>query len=101
MSDQQLLGRQQITKLFIELDDQLQQTTELHIVELAVVGGAALVLRWDLRSTYDVDFVTDNLPSDVRTVASHLANEHGLQADWLNDGAKGFTPNLTFRPTTV
>ncbi len=101
MSDHQLLNQQQITELFTEIDDQLQQTTELDLVELAVVGGAALVLRWGLRATYDVDFVTDNLPNDVRSIATRLANEQGLQADWLNDGATGFTPNLTFEPTIV
>ena len=96
MSDGRLLGQDQISELFAELDEALQRTPGIESLELGVVGGAALVMRRGLRATFDVDFVTDDVPSDVRRLASEVAERRGIQADWLNDGAKGFTPDLPF-----
>lgn len=65
--------------------------------QLAVVGGAALVLKYRARdSTKDVDAVA--LPEDrkaaVAKAARTVAEGIGLPADWLNDGAKGFMQGL-------
>ena len=60
--------------------------------EIFVVGGAAMALAYDARrATADVDAVF--LPADiVRQAARRVAEDLGLEHDWLNDGAKAFMP---------
>ena len=62
-------------------------------VELLLVGGALMVLRFDARAaTRDVDAVI-LAPREtvvVRDIARVVAQERGWPDDWLNDGAKGF-----------
>lgn len=68
---------------------------------LVVVGGAAMVLRYQARvSTKDVDafFLTPPERQATRTWATRVARELDLPADWLNDGAKGFMQGLSYGP---
>lgn len=60
--------------------------------EVFVVGGAATSLAFDNRRvTADVDAAFK--PSrQVRAAAAVVGAAHGLDPDWLNDGAKGFMP---------
>ena len=60
--------------------------------EIAVAGGAALVLLFDARqTTKDVDaYVLRPEASHVRDAAREVAKELGFPEDWLNDGAKGY-----------
>ncbi|EFO79809.1 hypothetical protein OSCT_2326 [Oscillochloris trichoides DG-6] len=72
-----------------------------HTLTLIVVGGAALVLRYQARlSTQDVDafFVTPPERRETRAWATVVARELGLPADWLNDGAKGFMQGMSYGP---
>ena len=65
--------------------------------ELAVVGGAALVLMYGARqSTKDVDaFVLGAEAGDaVHAAAGRVAVTLALPDDWLNDGAKGYVHGL-------
>lgn len=62
------------------------------IVDLAVYGGAALILAFDTRrATRDVDAVVRGAPDFLREAAAAITAEEGWSPDWLNDGAKGFT----------
>lgn len=59
--------------------------------EILITGGAfmTLVLR-SRASTKDVDMVPISDPAPLREAAANVARKHGLPADWLNDGVKGF-----------
>ncbi len=79
---------------------ELAQAKGLHI-QLTVVGGAVMVLRFDARpSTRDVDAVI-LLPREARVVrdlARQVADEHNWPEDWLNDGAKGYLVGISDGP---
>jgi hypothetical protein len=75
-----------------------------HTLTLIVVGGAALVLRYNARlATQDVDafFVTPPERHETRAWAAIVARELGLPADWLNDGAKGFMQGVSYGPLLI
>jgi hypothetical protein len=60
--------------------------------DLFIVGGAAMAVAYDARSaTTDVEAVVV-LSKEIRIAASRVAQERGLEEDWLNDGVKGFLP---------
>ena len=70
-------------------------------IQLTLVGGAVMVLRFDARpSTRDVDAVI-LLPREarlVRDLAKQVAEEHDWNEDWLNDGAKGYLVGISEGP---
>jgi len=67
-------------------------------IELAVMGGAAMVLGFSARvATMDVDAVI-LLPKNksiVRALSKTVAEEHDLPEDWLNDAAAGFLKQIS------
>ena len=70
-------------------------------VELTLVGGAVMVLRFDARpSTRDVDAVilSPREARIVRDLARQVAEEHDWPEDWLNDGAKGYLVGISKGP---
>ena len=79
---------------------ELAQAKGLH-VQLTLVGGAVMVLRFDARSsTRDVDAVI-LLPREarlVRELAKQVAEEQDWNEDWLNDGAKGYLVGISEGP---
>jgi len=60
--------------------------------DLFLVGGAAMALAYGTRrTTRDLDAIFE--PKQIiYEIAKWLADRHGLPADWLNDGVKGFLP---------
>lgn len=61
------------------------------LVEIAVYGGAALVLTLPGRvATRDIDAVFEGDAGWLRQTVAELGEEHGWPADWLNDAVKGF-----------
>jgi len=61
------------------------------VVDLAVYGGSALALAYDLRrTTKDVDAVYENDKDFIRKAVAAIAVELELPQDWLNDAVKGY-----------
>lgn len=84
-----MLDRSGIQRALEALDDELGRRA---FAELFVVGGAAMALAYDARrSTVDVD-ATFVPAAEVRQAARRVADELGLEPDWLNDGDKAFMP---------
>lgn len=94
-----LFTRQEIEEGLRRLGE-LAQTKGLQ-VELTLVGGAVMVLRYNARpSTRDVDAVI-LLPREARLVrdfARQVAEEFDWSEDWLNDGAKGYLVGISRGP---
>ena len=62
------------------------------VVEIAVSGGSALALAYDLReATKDVGavFHSENV-SAARKLIGEIAEKNNWPEDWFNDGVKGF-----------
>jgi hypothetical protein len=83
------LTRKDILRGFGKLDAMAREADK--VIELAVYGGAALALSFDMRvSTRDVDAVVRGAPDFARKCAAKVARDEGWPMDWLNDGVKGF-----------
>lgn len=89
-SASRVLGNRQLHALFDDLSNALEQRGVA--AQLFVVGGAAMALAYDSkRTTRDVDALFIPAP-EVREAAMAIADQNGLEPDWLNDGAKGLMP---------
>jgi hypothetical protein len=61
------------------------------LIEIAVYGGAAIVLAFDFRAaTKDVAVVVTGDPRPLRQLAAAVAREKGWDTDWMKDAVKGF-----------
>lgn len=86
-----MLTRELILQLFAELGAELSEDGTRG--DVFIVGGAAMAVAYDARpSTRDVDGIWH--PSqEVREAAARVAaRRDDVDADWLNDGVKGFLP---------
>ncbi len=85
-----LLDRETIAEAFTRLNRVLELRGER--ADLFLVGGAVMCLVHKARlATKDVDaWFTD--PQAVRAAARVVAEELGLEENWLNDAAKAFVP---------
>jgi len=86
-----LLTKPQIVKLLTRLGELAGQKG--YQVELLLMGGAVMVLKYEARlSTRDLDAVilSPSAVQNVRALIKQIASEQGLPEDWLNDAAKGY-----------
>ncbi len=83
-----MLGRDQVLEAFRRLSIHLAASGV--IGEIHLLGGAVMMLAFQAReATKDVDAIF--APTrEIRVAAARVAEEMGLDSDWLNDGAKGF-----------
>lgn len=90
-----MLTRGQILEAFAALNERMK--TRDTQGELALLGGAVMLLAFRARlSTKDVDAIFSPT-GEIRAAAAEVAQELGLEPDWLNDGAKGFvSPQAQF-----
>lgn len=83
------LSRKDILRGLRRLDELAKEHGK--IVDIAVYGGAALSLAFDMRvTTRDVDAVIRGARNFIRSAARQVAQEEGWPEDWINDGVKGF-----------
>jgi hypothetical protein len=84
------MTQEEIFGAFQTLNDEL--ALEGIKAEVGVVGGAAMVLAFNVRkSTRDVDAIFEPA-TKVRAAAARVAAAQHLPEDWLNDAAKGYMP---------
>lgn len=84
-----MLRREDIARALHRLDAEARQAGI--VVDLAIYGGAALALAFDLRAaTRDVDAVVHSGRDFLRRAVARIASEEGWPDDWLNEGVKGF-----------
>ncbi len=65
-------------------------------IEIIICGGAAAILAHRMkRTTADVDLVfLSYRPPDFEKIKAEVADSFGVNADWLNEGAKGYADYL-------
>lgn len=84
------LSADDIRRAFAALSAELTRSDDR--AQIAITGGAALVLLFNARqTTKDVDayFVQPD-PPRIREAVARVSRELDLPEDWLNDGAKGY-----------
>lgn len=82
------LTKKQILAALEELNQKLMKSGTT--AEICLYGGTSMVLAFNARlSTRDVDAVFKP-KGIVKRLAEEVAKEHGLPAEWMNDGVKGF-----------
>ena len=82
-------NRDTLVAAFAEIDRRALRDGK--IVEIAVYGGAAIVLTLEGRpATRSVDAAIGNDAAWLRAEVQAIAEERGWPEGWLNDGVKGF-----------
>ncbi|HLD75045.1 MAG TPA: DUF6036 family nucleotidyltransferase [Bdellovibrionota bacterium] len=83
-----MLTQEKIKQLFEELNEKLKTRGE--IGEVGIIGGAVMCLVYQSRNaTRDVDAIFK--PADlIRKLSAEIGETHQLDANWLNDAAKGY-----------
>jgi len=71
------------------------------MIELLIIGGAAMALAHGDRATLDIDVISDYLPTAYRQAAEDISHTHQIRRDWLNDAGKGFAPTMNSEPHEV
>jgi hypothetical protein len=68
-------------------------------VEIVIYGGSALLLTLNRQiNTGDVDAVFEGNKDFIRKLAAEMAEEFNWDANWLNDGVKGWLSNRDADP---
>ncbi len=84
-----MLSRDHIIDALRDIDAQSRAAGKL--IDLAIYGGAAIVLAFDLRlATRDVDAVIRSDPGYARELCRRIAEARTWPEDWLNDGVKSY-----------
>jgi len=83
-----MLTKVKIKELFEKLNGLLKENGER--AEVGIVGGTVMCLVFNARdATRDVDAIF-HPTKIVRQLAKKLAEQEGINPDWLNDGAKAY-----------
>lgn len=89
MAQDKIFDRHTLEQALYELGRRAH--AEGQTIEIAIYGGSALMLSYDWRlATKDVDAVFEVDKQTIRRLAKDIAEENDWDANWLNDGVKGF-----------
>ena len=92
-ADPKALTAERIDGLLAAVDRDLGGTPLTAPVEIVVVGGAAVAMQWNpARVTYDVDVVSEGIPTEFWGVVAGVAEAEELDDDWLNAAARVKAP---------
>ena len=87
--DPTLLHAERIGKLFQAIDAGLSGSDLRSPVEIVIVGGAAIALRWnEARTTNDIDVVSEGIPAVFWDVVEAVGRVEGLDTGWLIAAAR-------------
>lgn len=78
-----------IKGLLEEVSKRLTPRSDRHVV--VIVGGSLLAWHGLRNTTMDVDSV-ERLEQELERAVAEVAEEHGLEPNWLNAGAARFRP---------
>lgn len=56
------------------------------------MGGAAVALQWNRRTTYDIDVVAEGIPAVFWDVVAAVGQDEGLDEGWMNAAARVKAP---------
>ena len=86
-----MLEHKKICRMIASLEKYIDQP-----LEMIICGGAAAILAHKMkRNTADVDLVFLSYhPPDIERIKAEIADEFGVGAGWLNEGAKGYADYL-------
>lgn len=86
-----MLEHKKICKMLTSLEKYIDQP-----LEMIICGGAAAILAHKMkRNTADVDLVfLSYRPPDFEKIKAEIAEEFGVDINWLNEGAKGYADYL-------
>jgi hypothetical protein len=88
------LDRASIQHAFEELGERLRR--QRLIGEIAVYGGAAMVLHYHIdRATQDVDATIEREHGPVQQAARDIGRLHGWGESWLNENVSVYLSNFT------
>lgn len=92
------INKEDIDKYLSELAKEIKrQFGSRANMELAIVGGASIIINYDFRkSTMDIDAVNSNI-SSINSCIRAVADNNGLPYTWLNSDFKttnSYSPNL-------
>jgi hypothetical protein len=97
-----MLSQDDIRRALLALASELARSSIR--CEIAIMGGAAVVLLYGARAaTKDVDaIILGGLdPKEVRMAIERVAEELGLPNDWLNDAAKGYVHGIALGDVVI
>lgn len=86
-----MLEQRKICKMIVSLEKYIDQP-----LKMIICGGAAAILAHKMRrNTADVDLVFLSYhPPDFERAKAEIADEFGVDVNWLNEGAKGYADYL-------
>ena len=94
MPHRNLLNAERIGELFRAVDTGLSGSGLRSPVEIVIVGGAAVALQWNRRrATYDIDIVSEGIPSVFWDVVATVGRDEDLDDGWLNAAARVKAPS--------
>ena len=86
-----MIEHRKICKMIASLEKYISQP-----LEMIICGGAAAILAHKMkRNTADVDLLfLSYRPPNFERIKAEIADEFGVDVNWLNEGAKGYADYL-------